>query len=114
MNPRPYRPAVELEGALERGDLDYAITLAVEVAGDQSRPVELPIALTFLPLIAAQRPHDYDAWALRWLARWIEETDGATIEQAAEVAGMLADVPAEPRALESLRAMTARRQPPSA
>jgi hypothetical protein len=114
MNPRPYRPTVELEGALARGDLDYAITLAVEVSGDRRRPVELPLALAFLPLIASQRPDEYDAWALRWLARWIQETAGATIEHAAEVAGLLADVPTEPRALESMRAMTTRTRPQGA
>jgi hypothetical protein len=37
MTARPWKPAVELEGALERGDLEYAITLAMEVAEDRGR-----------------------------------------------------------------------------
>jgi hypothetical protein len=114
MNPRPYRPAVELEGALQRGDLDHAITLAVEIAGERRRAVELPLALSFLPLVAAQRPGDYDAWALRWLGRWIGETEGASIDHAAEVAGLLADVPSEPRALEGVLELIAVAGRPSA
>jgi hypothetical protein len=98
MTPRPYRPLAELEAALARGELDFAIALAAEVAGERRRPIELDLALRFLPLLAVQRSGDYDAWALRWLERWIAETDGATIERAAEVAASLADLPTEPQA----------------
>jgi hypothetical protein len=98
MTPRPYRPLVELEAALQRGELDFAVALAAEVAGERRRPIDLDLALRFLPLLAAQRSEDYDAWALRWLKRWIEETEGPTIERAAEVAASLADLPAEPHA----------------
>ncbi len=104
MTPRPYRPLVELEGALARGDVDFAVTLAVELAEERRRPIELGLALGFLPLIAAQRPREFDAWALRWLARWLAETPAASIEQAAELAGLLADLPAEPGVLAALRA----------
>jgi hypothetical protein len=51
----------------------------------------------------AQRPEEYDGWALRWLGRWISEAQEATIERAVEVAAQLADLPAEPSALEELR-----------
>jgi hypothetical protein len=40
---------------------------------------------------------------LRWLARWISETDGATIGRAAEISCSLADAQREPIALESVR-----------
>jgi hypothetical protein len=103
MTARPWKPAVELEGALDRGDLDYAITLAAEVADDHGRPIGLGTALRFLPAVAAQRPGEFDAWALRWLTRWIEETRGATIGRAAEIACSLADAQDEPIALESVR-----------
>lgn len=103
MNPRPYRPSVELAGALDRGDLRFATTLAAEVAEDQQGPIDLDTALRFLPLVAAQQPDQYNAWALRWLSRWIEEAPGATIDAAAEVACSLADGLAEPIALESVR-----------
>jgi hypothetical protein len=95
MGPRPFRPAVELEGAIER-ELDWAILLAREVAEDRHRPIDLDLALRMLPLVVAHRLNEYDAWALRWLGRWISETPNATIEQAAEIAGSLADLPTEP------------------
>jgi hypothetical protein len=83
MGPRPWRPAAELEAALERGDLRYAVGLAEEL----------------------RSPREYDAYALRWLARWASETGTATIEQAAEVAASLADLPAEPTAEEAIRTL---------
>jgi hypothetical protein len=104
MAPRPYRPLAELDAALQRGELDFAVTLAAEVSLERRRPLDLELALRFLPLLAAQRSSDYDAWALRWLGRWIKETDGATIERAAELAASLADLPTEPQAaFQSIR-----------
>jgi hypothetical protein len=94
---------VELDGALERGDLEYAITLAAELAHDRGRPVDLGTALRFLPAVAAQRPGEFDAWALRWLTRWIGETPEPTIGRAAEIACSLADARGEPIALDSVR-----------
>jgi hypothetical protein len=102
MMARPWKPADELGGALERGDLPYAITLAAEVAEDRGRPIDLDTALRFLPLVAVREPEHYDAWALRWLERWISEGT-ATIDLAAEVAAQLADLPAEPTALDTIR-----------
>jgi hypothetical protein len=55
-----------------------------------------------LPLIAAQSPREYNAWALRWLTRWASERPMATVDQAAEVAASLADLPTEPRSLKVL------------
>jgi hypothetical protein len=113
MGPRPWKPNVELDGALDRGELGFAITLAAEVAHDRGRPIELPMALRFLPLVIAQRPSEFDAWACRWLARWLAETREATIEQAAEVAAALADLPSEPvTALDAIR-HARRSQPPN-
>jgi hypothetical protein len=94
---------VELEGALERGDLRYAVTLAAEVTEHQGRPIDLETALRFLPAVAERRPAEFDAWALRWLTRWINETPGASIGRAAEIACSLADAQREPIALESVR-----------
>jgi hypothetical protein len=103
MGPRPWRPASELEGALQRGDLRYAMSLAQELRSERGRPLELEVAARFLPLIASQSPKEYDAWALRWLARWASETATATVEQAAVLAASLADLPAEPQMLEEIR-----------
>jgi hypothetical protein len=103
VNPRPYRPSVELTGALDRGELSFAVTLAAEVTEDQQGPIDLGTALRFLPLVATQQPDHYSAWAPRSLSRWINETPGATIEAAAEVGAQLADLPAEPMALDTIR-----------
>jgi hypothetical protein len=104
MGPRPWRPAAELEKALERGDLRYAVALAEEVRQERGRPIELATAARFLPLIATASPGEYDAYALRWLGRWVVETGNATIEQAAEIAASLADLPVEPRMIETITA----------
>jgi hypothetical protein len=103
MGPRPYRPLVECEGALDRGELDFAITLAREVAEDQRRPIKLSLALRLLALVATRQTDSYDAWALRWLVRWIAETPGATIDVALDVAAGLAALPVEPQAIEAIR-----------
>lgn len=107
MGPRPWKPDRELEGALERGDLRYAMALAEELRIEHSRPIGLDVAARFLPLIARESPREYDAWALRWLARWIAETPNATIEQTADRAAALADLPAEPSVLDALGAGSA-------
>jgi hypothetical protein len=104
MTARPYRPARELGDAIERGELDFALALAKDVARERNRPLDLDIALALLPLVADQQSAVYDAWALRWLRRWIGESSEPTIEQAAELAGCLAELPAEPRgAVEAIR-----------
>ena len=102
MMPRPWNPLAELESALSRGDLRYACTLADELRIERGRPIPLTLAARFLPLIARESPREYDAWALRWLARWAAETGTATIDQAAELAASLADLPTEPAAAASI------------
>ena len=79
------------------------MALAEEVRLERGQPSSLEFAARFLPLIARESPREYDAWALRWLARWASET-GSTIEQAAEIAASLADLPSEPAMLERLTA----------
>jgi hypothetical protein len=101
MGPRPWKPKVELAGALEQGNLDTAIILAKEVVEDHGQ-VELRTALGFLPLVADQRPDEYDRWAAKWLVRWLSEARSPTIDGAAEVAATLADLPADPSVVERL------------
>jgi hypothetical protein len=104
MTAGPYRPMRELEAAIERGELDFALAHAKEVARERRRPLELALALELLALVAAQQPHAYDAWALRWLERWIAESQQATIDEAARLAASLAALPAEPRGvLQAIR-----------
>src|SRR5438445_4795359 len=110
MGPRPHRPVRDLEGAIQRGDLEMASTIARELARVRGRPIALELALELLPLVVAEDLGSYDAWAWRWLARWLDETRGASIESAAELAAALADLPSEPvTALAALR--RARRGP---
>ncbi len=104
MGPRPWKPAAELDGALERGDLRFAVKLAEEVRLESGQSIDLHTAARFLPLIARESPREFDSWALRWLARWIAETPATRIAQAAELAGALADLPAEPSSLDTIRA----------
>jgi hypothetical protein len=92
-----------MEGALQRGELRFAVTLASEVAEERRRPLDLDVAVRFLPLVALQQADQYDAWALRWLGRWINETRAVTIGQAADIAASLADLQTEPSAFETLR-----------
>jgi hypothetical protein len=104
IGPRPWKPAVELDGALDRGDLPYAITLAHEVAED--RPLDLRLAARFLPIVAMQRTEQYDAWAKRWFVRWLNETPRPRIDTAAEIAGALEELPIEPvAAMDAIRTL---------
>lgn len=105
MTPRPWKPDIELQGALARGELALATTLAAEVAEDRGRPIDLAAALDFLPVVAGQLPDRYDRWASRWLSRWLGETPRPTIVVAAELAASLADLPADPAAVEKVRAV---------
>jgi hypothetical protein len=97
----PHRPIRELEGAIERRELDMAIVIARDIARER-RPIGLQQALGLVALVAADGS-DYDPWACRWLMRWLGETPGATISLAAEVAATLADLPAEPQAVDAIR-----------
>jgi hypothetical protein len=106
MGPTPYRPVRELEGAIERGELDFALAYARELMQENKRPLDLELALGLLGLIALQRPQAYDAWALRWLGRWMREARRPTIETAARIATALAALPKAPQqALARIRAI---------
>jgi hypothetical protein len=97
MGPTPYRPVRELEGAIERGELDFALAYARELARESKRPLDLELALGLLGLIALQRPQAYDAWALRWLGRWMRESRRPTIQTTAHIAAALAALPCGPQ-----------------
>jgi hypothetical protein len=99
MGPRPWKPELELDGALDRGNLAFAKALALEAS--ERRPLPLDLAARLLPLVAAA-DENYDAWAKRWLVRWLSEAQRPSIEQAAELAATLADLPSEPSALEGI------------
>lgn len=111
MGPRPWKPASELKGALERGHLRLAVTLAKEVTEDRhGRPIDLGLALKFLPLVAEQQPEQYDSWARRWLVRWLDEAPDPSLSAAADIAYALADLPLEPvTAREELERLIERR-----
>ncbi len=103
MAPRPWRPERELDGALQHGNLSYAVALSRELAIEHGRPIPLETALRFLPLVIRESPQEFDSWALRWLARWIAENPQTTIEQTADIASWLSELPVEPKVLASIR-----------
>ena len=100
----PYRPIKDLEHALDRGDLRMAVAAAKDCQREYGRPINLDIAVRFLPLLAADTA-GYDTWACRWLTRWLTETPAPTIEQAAELAGCLESLPSEPNTLQVILEM---------
>ena len=81
--------------------------LAKDAERAYGRPIQLELALKLVSLAAAE-PGTYDAWACRWLTRWLSESPGPTIEAAAELASCLAELPAEPQLLEAILLMTRR------
>jgi hypothetical protein len=94
----PYRPIKDLERALDRGDLQMAIAAAKDCRREYGHPINLDIAVRFLPLLATD-PTSYNTWACRWLSRWLTETPAPTIEQTAELAGCLESLASEPDTL---------------
>jgi hypothetical protein len=65
------------------------MSLAEELRIERGRPIDLDTAERFLPLIADQSPAEYDAWAVRWLTRWLAESGAPTVEQVVAIAGRL-------------------------
>jgi hypothetical protein len=75
-----------IDRAIEGGDPDFALRTARNV----SPPIELDRALR-LTVALARRPHPrYEAAARRFLARFAEEADGASLRNVAQVADALA------------------------
>jgi hypothetical protein len=77
---RPGKPDVELDGALDRGDLSFAVMLAAEVADDQPGGNGLDTSLRFLALVATKKPRQ--SWCSSRLNRQLggaEETYNARI-----------------------------------
>jgi hypothetical protein len=107
---RPYRPIRELEAHLDRGELDFALALAREMADERGRPLELELMARFLPLVALQRPAEYDTWTLRWLERWCEQLHRrASIDDALEIVHGLVAIPVDPeQGLAAVVAVSAR------
>jgi hypothetical protein len=64
----PYRPLKDLERYLDRGDLKMSIAAAKDCQREYGRPINLELAVRFLPLLATD-PASYDTWACRWLSR---------------------------------------------
>jgi hypothetical protein len=99
----PFRPLRDIEHEAGRGDLGMAVSLSRDYAREKGHPIPLGVALRLLPLVARRSPVEYDAYALRWLARWITETPAPTIVRAVEVAASLAELPEDPDAFEALQ-----------
>jgi hypothetical protein len=81
-----------------------AAAIAKDFAREYRRPIPVELAARLLPAVASDRAA-YDRWSVRWFSRWLDEAPTPTIEIAAEVAGCLADLPAEPQALNVILGM---------
>jgi hypothetical protein len=70
--------------------------------------VSLDDALSFLALVALRDRSRARRMAIRWLQRWLEETEDANLEQAAAVTDLLAALGGHSHhwALKSLRDMS--------
>lgn len=80
--------------------------MAVAVGKDIAREnrdgqLSLKDALSFLPVVIANKPEAYNEWAIRWLVRYLEKPN-ISIDQAADVAAALAELPSEPSVLKAL------------
>jgi hypothetical protein len=64
MTPRPFRPLRELEGAIERKELDLAVAMAKDLANERGFRLPLDQALQLVVLASVQQPDAYDGWAL--------------------------------------------------
>ena len=100
----PHRPLRDIETELGRGNLDMAAAIAKDFQRAKGRPIPLALAVRLLPLVAADRAA-YDQWACHWLSRWLSEAPAATINGAADLSGMLADLPSEPSTIETILAL---------
>lgn len=91
--------------ALERGNL-----VAAELAAREAGGLGLSEALELTALVALRDRERGHRYALRWLARWLEEA-GATLDDTVIVVGCLAALggPSHHRALQALRAAGATR-----
>ena len=79
------RPHAIFRRALERGNLTVAEAVSRELP-----PLDLTDALELTILIARKDPRRHPRIAARWLLRYLEECDEATIDELAMVASCLA------------------------
>jgi hypothetical protein len=78
------RPYSIFRRALEHGNL-----LVAEATARELPPLKLADALELTILIARKAPRRHPRVAARWLMRYLEECDEATIDEAAMAAGCL-------------------------
>lgn len=99
----PWRPVDDLERAIKRGDLDMAIAHAKDIRREKGHAIGAKLALGMLPLVLRERRGEYARWATHWLLQWLSERE-RTLDEVADVAGALAEMPDEPDAYEALQA----------
>src|SRR5437762_12992748 len=78
----------QFERALERGAVLDAIAVARQMGG-----LSLGNALALCVVLAERDPVRYRRAAPRWLARFVDETDGVSVEEAQLVAAALTALP---------------------
>jgi hypothetical protein len=84
--------------------------VVAEATAKELPPLNLTDALDLTMLIARKEPRRHPRVAARWLLRYLEECDDATIDEAALVAACLAALAGDRRqeAAVTLRAMAVR------
>jgi hypothetical protein len=99
------RPYTIFRRAVERGNL-----LIAEATARELPPLNLTDALDLTMLIARKDPRRHPRVAARWLLRYLEECEDATIDEAAMVAACLAALTGDRHAdaLLTIRAMAER------
>jgi hypothetical protein len=93
-----------------RRSIEVGNVVAAELAAREMRGLSLTDALDFTALVALRNRERSRRMAARWLQRWLDDTPGATIDDAVMVAGCLAALggPRHEAAVLSLRAVSGR------
>src|SRR4051812_47967926 len=92
--------------AIFRRAIDAGNVVAAEIAALELRGLSLTDALDLTALVALRDRERSRRFAARWLQRWLDETAGVSIDEAAMVAACLAALGgrAHERSISTLRA----------
>lgn len=100
------RPIVRLQRSLDKGDLRTALVEARDFAVD-GHPLPLGLALRICLLMAERSDERFERAAIRWMARFLAEIKGVSLEVARLLADALDALP-DPEAREALEGACAR------
>jgi hypothetical protein len=96
---------VRFRRALDRGNVTEALSAAAEL-----QFVGLAEALELMLLLADEDPERYDRAAVRWHARFLQETKNVDLRESLAVLVLLAAIPANRLAATALAELLGRRR----